>query len=183
MRASAATIQARPALPLAGTCRAPLPREPITASQAAGPAQLLKALADPTRLRLVSMAAPHDGGDACARDLTEPPGLTQPAISHHPRILVQARDLHPRQARRLGLLLTRPPGPGRALRGAEHNPPGPKITRPGGWPLAQKTADDQSQSAGVRAGQAALVRPAARCRADQPSHAAELYWTAGSSLP
>ena len=85
-----ASIQDRPALPLAGTCCAPLLRESITADQAAGLAHVLKALADPTRLRLVSMVAAHDSGEACVCDLTEPLGLTQPTISHHLKILVDA---------------------------------------------------------------------------------------------
>ena len=85
-----ASIQDRPALPLAGTCCAPLLREPITAGQAAALARMLKALADPTRLRLVSMVAARDGGEACVCDLTAPLGLTQPTISHHLKILVDA---------------------------------------------------------------------------------------------
>ena len=80
----------RPALPLAGACCAPLLREPITTSQAAELARLLKALADPTRLRLVSMVAAREEGEACVCDLTEPLGLTQPTISHHLKILVDA---------------------------------------------------------------------------------------------
>jgi ArsR family transcriptional regulator, arsenate/arsenite/antimonite-responsive transcriptional repressor len=87
---SAADIQNRPALPLAGTCCAPLLREPITTDQAADLARVLKALADPTRLRLVSMVAAHEDGEACVCDLTEPLGLTQPTISHHLKILVDA---------------------------------------------------------------------------------------------
>ena len=59
-------------------------------SQAADLARLLKALADPTRLRLVSMVAAHEGGEACVCDLTEPLGLTQPTVSHHLKILVDA---------------------------------------------------------------------------------------------
>ena len=86
-----ASIQDRPALPVAeSACCTPLLREPITASQAADLAHKLKALADPTRLRLVSMVAAHEGGEACVCDLTEPLGLTQPTISHHLKILVQA---------------------------------------------------------------------------------------------
>jgi ArsR family transcriptional regulator, arsenate/arsenite/antimonite-responsive transcriptional repressor len=81
---------AGPPLPLADECCAPLLREPITAGQAADLARLLKALADPTRLRLVSMVAAHDGGEACVCDLTAPLGLTQPTISHHLKILVDA---------------------------------------------------------------------------------------------
>jgi ArsR family transcriptional regulator, arsenate/arsenite/antimonite-responsive transcriptional repressor len=75
----------------ADVCCAPLLREPITASQARDMARLLKALADPTRLRLVSMvAAAGEGSEACVCDLTAPLGLTQPTISHHLKILVDA---------------------------------------------------------------------------------------------
>ena len=87
---TSAPSQTRPPLPLASECCAPLLREPITASQAADLSRLLKALADPTRLRLVSMVAAHEGGEACVCDLTEPLGLTQPTISHHLKILVEA---------------------------------------------------------------------------------------------
>jgi len=87
---TSASIQDGPALPLAGTCCAPLLREPITADQAAGLARMLKALADPTRLRLVSMVAACEDGEACVCDLTQPLGLTQPTISHHLKILADA---------------------------------------------------------------------------------------------
>ena len=88
---SAATrISDRPALPLADGCCAPLLREPVSAEQAAGLARTLKALADPVRLRLVSMVAAHEGGEACVCELTEPLGLTQPTVSHHLKILVDA---------------------------------------------------------------------------------------------
>ncbi len=81
-------IQASPALARA-RCT-PLLREPISASQAADLARLLKALAEPTRLRLVSAVAAREEGEACVCDLTEPLGLTQPTISHHLKILVDA---------------------------------------------------------------------------------------------
>ena len=83
-------LQTRPLLPAVEACCTPLLREPITASQAADLARLLKALADPTRLQLVSMVAAHEGGEACVCELTEPLGLTQPTISHHLKILVDA---------------------------------------------------------------------------------------------
>ena len=86
-----ASTQDRPALPVIDqACCAPLLREPITASQAANLAHKLNALSDPTHLRLVSMVAAHEGGEACVCDLTEPLGLTQPTISHHLKILVEA---------------------------------------------------------------------------------------------
>jgi ArsR family transcriptional regulator len=87
---STTAIQDPPGLSLAGACCAPLRREPLTAAQSADLARLLKALADPVRLRLVSMVAAHDGGEACVCELTEPLGLTQPTISHHLKILVEA---------------------------------------------------------------------------------------------
>jgi ArsR family transcriptional regulator, arsenate/arsenite/antimonite-responsive transcriptional repressor len=77
-------------LPATEACCTPLLHEPLIASQAADLARTLKALADPTRLRLVSMVAAHDGGEACVCELTEPLGLTQPTISHHLKILVDA---------------------------------------------------------------------------------------------
>lgn len=80
---------AGPPVAIEASC-APLLREPITAGQAGDLARLLKALADPTRLRLVSMVAAHEGGEACVCELTEPLGLTQPTISHHLKILVDA---------------------------------------------------------------------------------------------
>lgn len=69
-------------------CCTPLASEPLSAGQAADLARVLKALADPTRLRLVSMVAAHQNGEACVCELTDPLGLTQPTISHHLKILV-----------------------------------------------------------------------------------------------
>ena len=63
---------------------------PITEAGATELATILKALADPVRLRLVSMIAAHDGGEACVCDLTEPLGLTQPTVSHHLKVLLDA---------------------------------------------------------------------------------------------
>jgi ArsR family transcriptional regulator, arsenate/arsenite/antimonite-responsive transcriptional repressor len=88
---NAVTMQSGRELPLlAEECCTPLLGEPLTAAQAADLAYILKALADPTRLRLVSMVAAHEGGEACVCDLTDPLGLTQPTISHHLKILLDA---------------------------------------------------------------------------------------------
>ena len=79
------------ALPLIDdACCAPLLREPLSAGEAAELGHTLKALADPARLRLLSMVAAHDGGEACVCNLTEPLGLTQPTVSHHLKVLVDA---------------------------------------------------------------------------------------------
>ena len=84
------TVVDRPAPAPAGTgCRAPLLREALSAADARELARTVKALADPTRLRLVSLVAAH-GGEACVCDLTAPVGLSQPTVSHHLKVLVDA---------------------------------------------------------------------------------------------
>ena len=55
-------------------CCSPLVREPLDAGAATDLAQTLKAIADPARLRLLSLIAAHDGGEAYVCDLTEPLG-------------------------------------------------------------------------------------------------------------
>ena len=49
-----------------------------------------KVLADPARLRLLSMVAAAESGEACACDLVEPIGRSQPTVSHHLSLLVDA---------------------------------------------------------------------------------------------
>lgn len=71
-------------------CCAPLTRETISASDADQVAVTLRALADPARLRIISMVAAHDTSEACVCDLTEPLGLAQPTVSHHLKVLMDA---------------------------------------------------------------------------------------------
>jgi ArsR family transcriptional regulator len=68
-------------------CCSPLTREPLSAEQAEQVAPLLKALADPVRLRLLSLVASHENGEACVCDLTDAFDLSQPTISHHLKVL------------------------------------------------------------------------------------------------
>jgi ArsR family transcriptional regulator len=68
-------------------CCSPLTSTPLTSEQAERIAPLLKALADPVRLRLLSLVAAHDGGEACVCDLNEAFDLSQPTISHHLKVL------------------------------------------------------------------------------------------------
>ena len=68
-------------------CCSPLAREPLSQPQAEQIAPLLKALGDPVRLRLMSMVASHEGGEACVCDLNEGFELSQPTISHHLKVL------------------------------------------------------------------------------------------------
>ena len=80
---------ARPVLDAVACC-SPLTREPLDAAQAEAVAHVLKAIAEPTRLRLLSLVAAHEGGEACVCDLTAPVGLSQPTVSHHLKVLVDA---------------------------------------------------------------------------------------------
>ncbi|WP_067799726.1 ArsR/SmtB family transcription factor [Actinomadura formosensis] len=73
-----------------GTCCAPLVCEPLSQAEAAELAPLFKAIADPVRLRLLSLIACHEGGEACVCDLTAAFDLTAPTISHHLKVLKQA---------------------------------------------------------------------------------------------
>lgn len=71
-------------------CCSPLSREPLSAAAAERIAPLLKALADPVRLRLMSLVASHEGGEACVCDLNDAFDLSQPTISHHLKVLHEA---------------------------------------------------------------------------------------------
>jgi ArsR family transcriptional regulator len=71
-------------------CCAPVTGRGLSAVEAGRLAALLKAVAEPTRLRLLSLVAAHDGQEACVCDLTEPVGLSQPTVSHHLKVLVDA---------------------------------------------------------------------------------------------
>ena len=81
---------APPVAVLESAACAPLARAALSAAEAGDLARRLKVLADPARLRLLSllMAAPQ--GEACTCDLTEPLGLSQPTVSHHLKKLAEA---------------------------------------------------------------------------------------------
>lgn len=71
-------------------CCAPLTAGALDEEQAEELAGLLKVLADPARLRLLSLVAAAADGEACACDLVEPVGRSQPTVSHHLSLLVDA---------------------------------------------------------------------------------------------
>jgi ArsR family transcriptional regulator len=81
-------------LPIAGgegqECCAPLAREPLSQGGADELAPLFKAVADPLRLRLLSLIACHDGGEACVCDLLGEFDVTAPSVSYHLKILREA---------------------------------------------------------------------------------------------
>ncbi len=76
-------------------CCTPLLSAPIGEDEAVELAALLKALADPARLRLVSIIA--NAGEACACDLYAPLDRSQPTVSHHLTQLVKAGILEREQ--------------------------------------------------------------------------------------
>jgi ArsR family transcriptional regulator len=69
-------------------CCPPLCCEPLADESAETMAHALKALSDPTRLRLFSLITASS--EQCACDLTEPLGVSQPTVSHHLKILTDA---------------------------------------------------------------------------------------------
>jgi len=68
-------------------CCAPLTASPLSEQDADRLAAVLKVVADPTRLRLLSLIASSADGEVCVCDLTAPLGLSQPTISHHLKVM------------------------------------------------------------------------------------------------
>lgn len=83
---------AAPPLPAqdARACCPTASRDALDPAAAERLARVFKALADPTRLRLLSMIAAGENGEACVCDLTAPVGLSQPTVSHHVKQLADA---------------------------------------------------------------------------------------------
>lgn len=75
-------------------CCVPSAAPALNAGDARQKALVFKALADPNRLRLLSIVKAGESGESCVCDLTEPLGLGQPTVSHHLKILVDAGLLH-----------------------------------------------------------------------------------------
>jgi ArsR family transcriptional regulator, arsenate/arsenite/antimonite-responsive transcriptional repressor len=69
-------------------CCEPLCCEPLTIEDASTMSSRLKALSDPTRLRMFSLISNRD--EYCACDLTGPLGIQQPTVSHHLKVLHDA---------------------------------------------------------------------------------------------
>ncbi len=71
-------------------CCEQLAREPLPPAGAGELAPLFKALADPMRLRLLSLIACHDGGESCVCDLLAAFDVTAPSVSYHLKVLREA---------------------------------------------------------------------------------------------
>ncbi|HVB27067.1 MAG TPA: metalloregulator ArsR/SmtB family transcription factor [Mycobacteriales bacterium] len=76
--------------PVVEACCAPLTAELVSASDAVTLSRQFAAVADPVRLRLLSLLANAEGGTVCACDLVEPVGKSQPTVSHHLKVLTAA---------------------------------------------------------------------------------------------
>lgn len=74
----------------AAGCCSPLRAEPLSPTDATELAHRFAALADPVRLRLLSLLATSPDGAVCVCDLVEPVGKSQPTVSHHLKILRDA---------------------------------------------------------------------------------------------
>ena len=69
-------------------CCAPILEERLSPGDATDLAMRFKALADPTRLRILSLIA--ERGEVCACELVGAIDLTQPTVSHHLKVLATA---------------------------------------------------------------------------------------------
>lgn len=72
------------------TCCEPVLASALSEAEAEDLAAAFKVLADPARLRLLSMVANADDDEACVCDLVEPIGRSQPTVSHHLSVLADA---------------------------------------------------------------------------------------------
>jgi ArsR family transcriptional regulator, arsenate/arsenite/antimonite-responsive transcriptional repressor len=72
------------------TCCEPVLTSALSTAEAEQLAAAFKLLADPVRLRVLSLIANSPGGEACTCDLTEPLGRSQPTVSHHLAALTAA---------------------------------------------------------------------------------------------
>ncbi len=80
-----------PVLPSAAVaCCSPETSGVLEDSQAEALARMVNALSDPNRVQLLSISAAAEDKEACVCDLTEPVGLSQPTVSHHMKLLVEA---------------------------------------------------------------------------------------------
>ncbi|MGZ8580902.1 MAG: ArsR/SmtB family transcription factor [Actinomycetota bacterium] len=71
-------------------CCPPVLSAPLDEAEADRLAAALRVLAEPARLRLLSIIGAQPDGEACVCDLTAPLGLTQPTVSHHLKVLADA---------------------------------------------------------------------------------------------
>lgn len=89
-------------------CCPPVLEDPIDPESAERLASALRVLADPARLRLINLIAARAENGSCVCDLTEVLGLSQPTVSHHLKVLVEAGLLQREQRGRWAFFRLRP---------------------------------------------------------------------------
>ncbi len=89
-------------------CCPPFSEAPLSAADAERLASALRVVADPARLRLLSLVSV--AGERCVCDLTEPLGLSQPTVSHHLKVLTEAGLLSREQRGRWAFFRLQPEG-------------------------------------------------------------------------
>src|SRR6478609_3179408 len=99
------------------TCCPPLVGSPLSETEAERLAEALRVIAEPARLRLVSLISASQGGESCVCDLTDQLDLGQPTVSHHLKVLTDAGILH-REKRGRWAYYRIEPEPLQLLRGA-----------------------------------------------------------------
>ena len=99
------------------TCCPAVLSAPLDEDDAERLAGALRVLADPARLRLLSLIGATSAGESCVCDLTEPLGLSQPTVSHHLTVLADAGLVHREQRGRWAYFRVNPE-PLELLRGA-----------------------------------------------------------------
>jgi ArsR family transcriptional regulator len=97
-------------IPVEATCCSPVTSGQFDEAEAEELAAVLKALADPVRLRLVSVIAAAAAGEVCACDLPAAVDRSQPTVSHHLTQLVRAGLLHREQRGKWAWFRVRPEG-------------------------------------------------------------------------
>ena len=80
----------RPVAVLDGACCPAALSSPLSEEGAAALARDFAVLADPGRLRLLSLIASVPAGEACVCELVEPVDRSQPTVSHHLKVLADA---------------------------------------------------------------------------------------------
>jgi ArsR family transcriptional regulator len=99
-----------PVVAVAAACCPPLSARRLQEPDAVALAGLLKALADPVRLQLVSIVATAEAGEVCACDFPALVGRSQPTVSHHLTQLVNAGLLDREQRGKWAWFRIRPDG-------------------------------------------------------------------------
>lgn len=77
-------------IPRADECCPVVLSSPLSERRSVALARDFAVLADPVRLRLLSLLASAPAGEACVCELVEPLDRSQPTVSHHLKILAEA---------------------------------------------------------------------------------------------